>query len=308
MKTIASLIITALFISCGISAQNCNDNIHTGEITFYEGIQGTSGGNCSLPVAADDFMHCALNNIDYDGSNACGACLEVTGSKGTVIVQVVDRCPECAEGDVDLTEQAFEKVENPIDGRVQISWKFIECPINKTIKVNFKEENRFFNAFQFRDIKHAISKMEYREKETDPWKQVVDRKLFNFFIESSEITYPIDIRVTSILGEKLIFKDIIQRPPSQEFDTQLQFSTPPECAGVLSTDSFNKKEVKPFTIYPNPTSGLVNVNRDFESWSIFSSNGSSVKEGTSKEIDTSDLSKGIYFLVIDRQVLKLEKK
>jgi len=199
MKTIASLIITALFISCGISAQNCNDNIHTGEITFYEGIQGTSGGNCSLPVAADDFMHCALNNIDYDGSNACGACLEVTGSKGTVIVQVVDRCPECAEGDVDLTEQAFEKVENPIDGRVQISWKFIECPINKTIKVNFKEE----------------------------------------FIESSEITYPIDIRVTSILGEKLIFKDIIQRPPSQEFDTQLQFSTPPECAGVLSIEILN---------------------------------------------------------------------
>jgi len=167
MKTFCTLFFLTLFTSA-ITSQNCNDNLHEGDITFYGGVAGSSGGNCSLPVAVGDFMHCALNDIDYDGSNACGACLEVTGSKGKVIVQVVDRCPECKEGDVDLTMQAFDKVEDPVVGRIKLPWKFVECPLNNTIKVNFKEENRFFNAIQFRDIKHAISKMEFREEETDP--------------------------------------------------------------------------------------------------------------------------------------------
>jgi len=83
--------------------------------------------NCSLPVVSGDYMHCALNNFDYDGSNACGACIEVIGAKGSVILKVVDRCPECASGDVDMTEQAFDMIADVIDGRVPISWKFVPC-------------------------------------------------------------------------------------------------------------------------------------------------------------------------------------
>lgn len=205
-------------------AQNCNNAIHVGEGTFYGGVAGSSGGNCSLPVDVGDFMHCAMNHTDYDGSNACGACLEVTGSRGSTIVKVVDRCPECAPGDVDLTQQAFALIGNPTDGRIPISWKYVPCPlINNNIKINFKEENIYYTAIQFRDIKHAVSSMEYRETPTAPWTNV-NRENYNFFIQSSLINYPIDLRVTSILGEQLIFSNINQAPSSVEINTQQQFS------------------------------------------------------------------------------------
>jgi len=126
LKKILLLLFCLFFKTLAFS--QCNDDVKSGEGTFYDGVQGSSDGNCSLPVAADEFMHCALNTIDYQNSNACGACIEVTGSLGKTIVKVVDRCPECKPGDVDLTQQAFSKIANPIDGRVPITWKFVPCP------------------------------------------------------------------------------------------------------------------------------------------------------------------------------------
>jgi len=70
--------------------------------------------------------------------------------------KVVDRCPECASGDVDMTEQAFAEIADVIDGRVPISWRFVPCEMesnNETIKINFKEgSSEFWTAIQFRNI------------------------------------------------------------------------------------------------------------------------------------------------------------
>ncbi len=86
----------------------------------------------------------ALNAPQYDADvgGSCGACAEVTGAKGTIVVRIVDRCPVCAHGDMDLSEEAFPKIDDPstaiiiiilltlwIDrGRVPVSWKFVPCP------------------------------------------------------------------------------------------------------------------------------------------------------------------------------------
>jgi len=60
MKTF-KLLFLGIFLYYTTYAQQCNDEINTGEDTFYGGIAGSSGGNCSLPVAVGDFMHCAMN-------------------------------------------------------------------------------------------------------------------------------------------------------------------------------------------------------------------------------------------------------
>ncbi|KZS39586.1 hypothetical protein AWE51_08005 [Aquimarina aggregata] len=225
---------TFIFIACLLcyvcTTAQCNDDVKSGEATFYGGVAGSSGGNCSLPVAADDVKHCALNNADYDNSNGCGACLEVTGSRGKTIVKVVDRCPECKPGDVDLTQEAFSEVANPIDGRVPITWKFVPCPLmaNETIKVNFKSgSSKYWTAIQFRDHKYAVSKMEYLKDNV--WINV-ERKLFNFFIEPKGITSPMKLRITSVVGEQLIF-DAVEINTNSDFDTAQQFSVPANCDG-----------------------------------------------------------------------------
>src|SRR3954463_14626843 len=73
---------------------------YTGEGTYYF---GDGSGNCSFP-AGGSTMYAAMNTTDYGADGyACGAWVEATGPKGKVTVQIVDRCPECAVGDIDFS-------------------------------------------------------------------------------------------------------------------------------------------------------------------------------------------------------------
>ncbi|ORZ12073.1 RlpA-like double-psi beta-barrel-protein domain-containing protein-containing protein, partial [Lobosporangium transversale] len=77
-------------------------------------------------------MIAALNKPDFGSftyasqSPACGQCLIVRGPKGTVEVQVVDMCPGCKSGSLDLSPGAFARIADIDAGRVPISWE--RCP------------------------------------------------------------------------------------------------------------------------------------------------------------------------------------
>lgn len=302
MKPCIPLLFSLAFICMfNLSAQDCNDEIHTGEGTYYDGVDGGVFGNCSLPVATGDYMHCALNTIDYDGSNACGACIEVTGEKGSIKLKVVDRCPECAEGDVDMTEQAFGMIDDIIDGRVPISWKFVPCdiPNNESIKVNFKEGSSiYWTAIQFRNIRHAIAKMEYQLSDSS-WKSV-NRELFNFFIETDGIASPMNLRITSVLGEELTLENIPINL-NVDYDTGKQFSTTSECTEALSIDDL---ETTKFSYYPNPASEILYFTNNSKPWVLSDSNGKKIKEGNASFINTSILKSGLYFLSVENKKAK----
>ncbi|GAA3514623.1 hypothetical protein GCM10022393_30730 [Aquimarina addita] len=289
-----------------VSAQDCNDQIYEGEGTYYDGVAGGTSGNCSLPVTTGDIFHCALNNINYDNSNACGACIEVTGAKGSVILQVVDRCPECASGDVDMTEEAFAMIADVIDGRVPISWKFVPCELDSSddsIKINFKEgSSEYWTAIQFRNSRYAISTMEYQVSATD-WKSV-DRVLFNFFIETDGIPSPMNLRITPIIGEPLIF-DNIPLNLNADYNTGKQFSIPLACQ-TLSVEEIETQENT--FVYPNPTSDIFYLTQSNTDWTLISGSGKIVNKGNSQQIDMSGLPKGLYILLTENQHIKLIKE
>ncbi|KAJ7135108.1 hypothetical protein C8R46DRAFT_1235207 [Mycena filopes] len=48
----------------------------------------------------------------------------VTLGGKSVQVQIVDRCPECKEGDIDMTKTAFSALADWHEGRVTVTWKF----------------------------------------------------------------------------------------------------------------------------------------------------------------------------------------
>lgn len=205
----------------------CNDASHTGEGTYYDGVAGTSNGHCSLPVASNDFLHVAMNSKDYDGSNSCGACVDITGPKGRITATVVDECPECAPGDIDMTEEAFSQIADVTDGRIDISWQYVPCDLSETISINFKDgASEHWSAIQFRDTEHAVAKMEYQLASGD-WEEV-EREDYNFFVNSDGIESPMYLRTTSILGEALEFENVIL-DSNLDFNTGLQFSTPQVC-------------------------------------------------------------------------------
>ncbi|KAJ1929970.1 hypothetical protein IWQ60_000699 [Tieghemiomyces parasiticus] len=101
----------------------------TGEGTYYSPSVGL--GACGLQNSDSDFV-AALNAPQF-GSPAnpnsnplCGKKALVKGPKGSVTVTIVDKCPPCKSGDLDLSVGAFDQIADQAEGRVPISWSWVE--------------------------------------------------------------------------------------------------------------------------------------------------------------------------------------
>jgi expansin (peptidoglycan-binding protein) len=141
-----------------------------------------------------------MNDTDYAGSAACGACVRIEGPSGSVDVRIVDRCPECPQGDIDLSPEAFAHIADLSAGRVAISWQYIECPVQGSLIYHFKDgSNPWWTAVQMRNHRHAIASLAY----LDAGGGFVDvaRLDYNYFVADSGMgPGPYTFRVTDVLG------------------------------------------------------------------------------------------------------------
>ena len=96
---------------------------YSGEATYYAA-DGT--GACGFKASPNDLNVAALNKSQY-AKSWCGQCALVTGPKGSVKVRIVDLCPGCARGDLDLSQQAFTAIAALSAGRVKITWHVVAC-------------------------------------------------------------------------------------------------------------------------------------------------------------------------------------
>lgn len=131
-----------------------------GEGTYYG---FTTGGNCAIrppvPNMYSGMVPVAINDAQYSGSLACGACLEVEGSgrglgatpiRGKFKAFVMDRCPECKFGDLDLSVSG--------DGRWDIKWKFVKCP-GEPVSLLYEGSNPYYWKLQPRGSKTPVRKV-----------------------------------------------------------------------------------------------------------------------------------------------------
>lgn len=174
--------------------------VHTGEGTYYN---ATGAGNCSFDPSPQDLMVAALNQVDYADSALCGAFIQVVGPLGPVIVRVVDQCPGCPEGDVDLSQEAFALIAPLSAGRVPITWQLLSPQLDSPIVYHFKDgSNQWWTAVQIRNHRNPILKLEYLDNSGNF--QEVPRLSYNYFVEASGMgPGPYTFRVTDILGNTL---------------------------------------------------------------------------------------------------------
>ena len=168
----------------------------SGEGTYDAAV---GSGNCSFAASPDDLMVAALNAPDYQTAALCGACLEVTGPSGTVTVRVVDKCPECKHGDLDLSPQAFEKLAPLSAGRVPITWRQVACDVSGPIAYHFKDgANAFWTAIQVRNHRYPIAKLEALQGDAYV---SIPRLDYNYFVQASGLgPGPYTLRVTDTRG------------------------------------------------------------------------------------------------------------
>lgn len=183
-----------------------NVSYRTGEGTYYD---ADGSGNCSFDPSPQDLMVAAMNHVDYAGSAVCGAFVEISGPKGTVTVRIVDQCPGCAAGDIDLSVQAFDRIADRIAGRVPIRWRVVSPDLAGPIVYQFKSgSNQWWSAVQVRNHRNPIATFEYR-RSNGQW-QTVNRVSYNYFVEPSGMgPGPYAFRVTDIHGNVLSDSGIV---------------------------------------------------------------------------------------------------
>jgi expansin (peptidoglycan-binding protein) len=173
---------------------------HTGEATYYDFADGS--GNCGFPATPDDLMVGAMNHVDYAGSAACGSCVRLAGPNGSVDVRIVDQCPECPAGDIDLSPDAFALIAPIESGRVPITWEYIACPVQGPVVYHFKDgSNPWWTAVQIRNHRNAIATFEVRV--ADAWVDV-PRVDYNYFVKEDGMGEgPLAFRITDVAGNVL---------------------------------------------------------------------------------------------------------
>ena len=120
------------------SGETVSQSQTSGEATHY--VLQPGNGNCSYPAANTDQMYAALSPAEYGSAAACGSYVEVTGPDGSVTVQVVDQCPECRAGHIDLSEQAFGRIAQLSAGLVPVTYHtIIDPPLPAPLSLRVKE-------------------------------------------------------------------------------------------------------------------------------------------------------------------------
>ncbi|GAB6900567.1 hypothetical protein JCM9957A_36570 [Kineosporia succinea] len=198
--------------SSKVAADTSGDRIVFGQT--YDGIAtfygATGAGNCSYDPTTD-LMVAAMNEQDYQGSQACGAYVDVTGPAGnTVRVKIVDRCPECRPGHIDLSAQAFAKLAEPVEGRIDITWKMVSPSLSGPVKYVYKEgSTQWWCGIQVRDHRNPIRKVEL--KGPNGW-ITLDRQMYNYFLSANGEGCGGTVRITDIQGNQLTDSGISIKP------------------------------------------------------------------------------------------------
>jgi expansin len=92
-----------------------------GHAVFYD--PGQAAGSCGLGPFPAGGRYASLPPRSYASGRACGSYVDVYGPAGPVRAEVVDVCPECAAGTVDLSRAAFARIAALGRGTVAVSYQ-----------------------------------------------------------------------------------------------------------------------------------------------------------------------------------------
>ncbi|KAG3112033.1 hypothetical protein PI124_g10517 [Phytophthora idaei] len=213
---------------------------------YYEG-DGTSytlgdisSGNCNfmsaIPTASTNYA--ALNNDQWDNLANCGRCAEVSciddqcaDQTTTAIVQILDRCPECSSGDLDLSPTVFKHITGSDPSRLTIRWKFVDCPNPGNIEVCLKSgSNGYYVAVQPTNTLVGVETVTINGESTT----MVDSAYYYLIESTSDVDLTsVAVSITSVEGETV--EGTYSLTADECVDTNQQFTTSSSSQTTSST-------------------------------------------------------------------------
>ncbi|RSM04029.1 hypothetical protein CDV31_010219 [Fusarium ambrosium] len=196
-----------------VFARDLSTEVVKGTSTHYGG--NLNGGTCSFVSYS---LPSGIYGTAFSGSNwnlaaNCGACIEVTGPNGKKIkTMIVDKCPECDKGHLDLFQNTFDAVGGS-NGLVSTSYKWVTCDITTPLVLRNKEgTSQWWFSMQVRNSNVPVKSLEVSTDGGKSWKGTT-RRDYNFFENPSGFgTQTVDVRVTGSTGATIIVKNVSVEP------------------------------------------------------------------------------------------------
>ncbi|KAM0722253.1 hypothetical protein Q7P37_001694 [Cladosporium fusiforme] len=201
-------------VAAAIPSQSANENFVarravSGESTFYGG--NVQGGTCSFSTYTlpDGLYGTAFSGQAWDNGANCGGCVEVSHGGKKITAMIVDQCPECDEGHLDLFEDAFEVLADKSEGIIDTSYEFVDCPkVSGPLTIHTKSGvSPYWFSAQVVNANRRTSKLEV-STDGSSWEEA-ERTEYNFFeIPSGVGSDSASVRVTSEDGSSVIVEDV----------------------------------------------------------------------------------------------------
>lgn len=139
----------------------------------------------------------------------CGRCVEVSCTDPTCsgrpseIVYILDQCPGCGYGGLDLSPEVFESITGQSYTILPIQWKFVDCPVSNNVEYCLKTgSSEFWVAVQPTNLVSGVQSMTINDQKASR----VDSAFYFLIDGHGENVANLDsvkISMTSVKGEVL---------------------------------------------------------------------------------------------------------
>jgi len=234
------------------------DTYYTGDGTSYT-LGQVSAGNCNFmydPGVGDNYA--ALNSEQWDSTLNCGRCAEVScddsrcsDTSSTVTVYIVDKCPECSEGDLDLSPTVFKELTGSDPSRYTIKWKFVDCPVSGNIEYCTKSgSSSSWLAVQPANFANGVASVKIANQDVT----MVDSCYYFLLNGGSGVDMSaVDIELTSISGETITDTLSLTADVCTAGSSNFGSSTTQSSTSQTSQSSTSQTTSAPATTTPTPT-------------------------------------------------------
>jgi len=194
-----------------VIAGSVNATIFVGDGTAYsDAVPDGSGFACSFRKIFEHTQtyFAAINIEQWEDGLACGKCVNVwctddfcTVKDKKIKMQIVDQCPECKKGDIDMSIPAYRDVTGIWPHRLTVNWEWTSCEdiVDGDLLLSPKDnQNQWYHAFYISNAANAIKNVMLNGKIE------LSRSQFGFFQFHGELGQgPHTLSIESIDGEKL---------------------------------------------------------------------------------------------------------
>ncbi|MDG4837046.1 expansin EXLX1 family cellulose-binding protein [Micromonospora sp. WMMD967] len=231
---------------------------HNGKATFYD--SKGAGGNCSNPAAPANRLYVALGPTEYAAGAACGGFLDVTGPKGTVRVLIMDQCPECAPGHLDLSREAFARIADPVQGLVPVTYRaVVNPPLPGPLTFRMKEgSSQWWFAVRVGNHGNPLRSVEVRQGDSGAWRSAARQDYNYWLITSGAGPGPFTIRVSDVYGNRVTVGGIRMAPGQVQNSTVRMYGRGAVAATPRASASPRPSGKRP-TVAPTPARQPVEV-------------------------------------------------